>query len=184
MLRMQSEAKRFLAALEKRCQLAGSSEVSVAQMHVLGTKINLSVPDMDAFIEQLNDAGTRVLFTPCRGVDPPVSKSSEFLHQLARACREGRSQRHINFFQHWLGIPYKGAMPSIHTETESGTAGVILKKGRSMYEVPSAKSNLVPLAGVQQSQSRSGCSAQPADNSQFYTRSVAKPMTPSYAEAH
>ena len=58
----------------------------------------------------------------------------------------------------------------IHTETESDIAGVILKKGRSMYEVPSAKSKLAALAGAQQSQSRSGCSAQPPDNSQLLTR--------------
>lgn len=72
---------------------------------------------------------------------------------------------------------------SIHTETESKIAGVILKKGRSMYEVLSAKSKLVPQAGVQQSHCRSGCSAQPTDNSQLLTGYVAKPMTPSYAEA-
>lgn len=67
MLTTQSEAKRFLAALEKRCQLAGASEVSVAQLHALGTNINLSVNDMDTFIEQLNNAGMPVLSTSCHG---------------------------------------------------------------------------------------------------------------------
>lgn len=61
---MQSEAKRFLVALEKRCQLAVTSEVSVAQLHALGININLSVPDMDAFIDQLNDAGAPLLLVP------------------------------------------------------------------------------------------------------------------------
>ena len=54
---LQSEAKRFLAALEKRCQLAGSSEVSVGQLYALGSDINLTMPDMEAFIGQLNEAG-------------------------------------------------------------------------------------------------------------------------------
>ena len=60
---VQSEAKRFMTALEKRCQLVGSSEVSVAQLHAIGGDINLTVPSMEAFIEQLNEAGTTVLFT-------------------------------------------------------------------------------------------------------------------------
>ncbi|CAL5221646.1 g3873 [Coccomyxa viridis] len=60
----RSEAKRFLVALEKRCQLAVTSEVSVAQLHALGININLSVPDMDAFIDQLNDAGAPLLLVP------------------------------------------------------------------------------------------------------------------------
>ena len=55
---MQSEAKRFMAALEKRCQLASSSKVSAAQLYALGDDINLTVPDMEIFIDQLNDAGT------------------------------------------------------------------------------------------------------------------------------
>ena len=63
---MQSEAKRFMAALEKRCQLAGSSEVSAAQLCALGSGINLSVPDMEAFIDQLNEAGMSILPNPCR----------------------------------------------------------------------------------------------------------------------
>ena len=55
---MQSEAKRFMAALEKRCQLASSSKVSVAQLYALCDDINLTVPDLETFIDQLNDAGT------------------------------------------------------------------------------------------------------------------------------
>ena len=54
---VQSEAKRFMAALEKRCQLAASCEVSVGQLYALGDDINLAVPDMEVFIEQLNEAG-------------------------------------------------------------------------------------------------------------------------------
>lgn len=66
MLAMQSEAKRFMAALEKRCQLASSSEVSAAQLCALGSSIDLTMPDMEAFIDQLNEAGTIVLLSPCR----------------------------------------------------------------------------------------------------------------------
>jgi len=47
-----------MAALEKRCQLASSSKVSVSQLYALGDIINLTVPDMETFIDQLNDAGT------------------------------------------------------------------------------------------------------------------------------
>lgn len=54
---VQSEAKHFMAALEKRCQLAASCEVSVGQLYALGDDINLAVPDMEVFIEQLNEAG-------------------------------------------------------------------------------------------------------------------------------
>ena len=54
---VQSEAKRFMAALEKRCQLAASYEVSVGQLYALGDDINLAVPDTEVFIEQLNEAG-------------------------------------------------------------------------------------------------------------------------------
>lgn len=54
---VQKEAKRFLGALCKRCQLAGSDLVSIAQLYALADDLDLAVPDMEAFIEQLNDAG-------------------------------------------------------------------------------------------------------------------------------
>ena len=58
---VQSEAKRFMAALEKRCQLAASCEVSVGQLYALGDDINLAVPDMEVFIKQLNEGGDILL---------------------------------------------------------------------------------------------------------------------------
>ncbi|KAK9824829.1 hypothetical protein WJX81_003431 [Elliptochloris bilobata] len=53
----QAEAKRFLAALAKRCQLSGSAQVNVAQLYSLADDLELAVPDMLAFIADLNDAG-------------------------------------------------------------------------------------------------------------------------------
>ena len=54
---MQSEAKRFVTAMEKRCQLANTDRLSVSQLYALASDIHLAVPDMEGFIEQLNDAG-------------------------------------------------------------------------------------------------------------------------------
>ena len=53
----QSEAKRFITALEKHCQLANTNTLTVSQLYALASDINLAVPDMESFIEQLNDAG-------------------------------------------------------------------------------------------------------------------------------
>ena len=50
-----------MAALEKRCQLAASCEVSVGQLYALGDDIKLAVPDTEVFIEQLNEAGDFLL---------------------------------------------------------------------------------------------------------------------------
>ena len=61
-------------------------------------------------------------------------------------------------------------------------AGVILKKGRSMYEIPAAKSKLAPLADEQSSQSPSDHGTQQPCSSQILTASVANPATPSYSE--
>ncbi|KAK9914958.1 hypothetical protein WJX75_002939 [Coccomyxa subellipsoidea] len=53
----QKEARRFLGALAKRCQLAGSNLVTTAQLYALADDLDLAVPDTGAFIGELNEAG-------------------------------------------------------------------------------------------------------------------------------
>ena len=57
LLCLQKEAKRFLGALAKRCGLAGSAVVSVAQLYALADDLELGVPDFEAFLADLNEAG-------------------------------------------------------------------------------------------------------------------------------
>lgn len=54
---MQAEARRFLGALAKRCQLSGSALVSTAQLFALADDLELAVPNMSDLIAELNDAG-------------------------------------------------------------------------------------------------------------------------------
>lgn len=54
---MQAEARRFLSALAKRCQVSGSALVSTAQLFSLADHLELAVPDMSGLIAELNDAG-------------------------------------------------------------------------------------------------------------------------------
>ncbi|EIE22419.1 hypothetical protein COCSUDRAFT_56102 [Coccomyxa subellipsoidea C-169] len=54
---MRKEARRFLGALAKRCQLAGSNLVTTAQLYSLADDLDLAVPDTGAFIGELNEAG-------------------------------------------------------------------------------------------------------------------------------
>jgi DNA helicase MCM8 len=54
---MQKEARRFLGALHKRCQLAGSNIMTVAQLYAIANDLDLAVPDMETFMQELNDAG-------------------------------------------------------------------------------------------------------------------------------
>ena len=117
---IQSEAERFLAALEKRCQLAGSSKVSAAQLHALGTSINLSVPDMDAFIEQLNDAGTPVLPIPCHewhGLSYPPQHVQMTICKGMQAGPAGAPIAHTTLLE-LIGRPLQGchirAFPHTH----------------------------------------------------------------------
>ena len=53
----QKEAKRFLGALAKRCHLAGSNVITTAQLYSLADDLDLAVPDTEAFIGELNEAG-------------------------------------------------------------------------------------------------------------------------------
>ena len=56
LLSMQAEARRFLSALGRRAVQSGNS-FSVHQLFDLSDHLQLKVPDMRIFIEQLNDAG-------------------------------------------------------------------------------------------------------------------------------
>ena len=60
---MQAEARRFLAALGRRATESGNS-FSVHQLFDLSDHLQLKVPDMRQFIEQLNDAGM-LKYLPC-----------------------------------------------------------------------------------------------------------------------
>ena len=56
-LLMQGAAKRFLAALCRRAAQAGVNMFSVHQLFDLSDHLQLKVPDMREFIDQLNEAG-------------------------------------------------------------------------------------------------------------------------------
>ncbi len=58
-------------------------------------------------------------------------------------------------------------------------AGMILKKGRSMYEVPAAKARMADEVNGQQSQTVSEPGTQQTHDSQMRLGSVMKPATPS-----
>lgn len=60
-------------------------------------------------------------------------------------------------------------------------AGVILKKGRNMYEVPTVKAKLAAQGIAQPSQSRSECEAHYRASSQI-SGSVVNPATPGHSE--
>lgn len=177
---MQSEAKRFMAALEKRCQLASSSMVSVAQLHALGDDINLAVPDIETFIDQLNDAGTslKICQKLCMHRYHPSCQHSgyrAYTFTQSLACVQQQTEcSHQCATAHIKRHPSSCACVRI--------AGVILKKGRSMYEIPAAKSKLASLADEQSSQRRSDYGTQQPYSSQILTGSVANPATPSYSE--
>lgn len=53
----QGEIKRFLAALGRRAQQSGDNTFSVHQLFDLSDHLQLKVPDMREFIDQLNEAG-------------------------------------------------------------------------------------------------------------------------------
>ena len=56
-LLIQGEAKRFLAALCRRAEQSGDNMFSVHQLFDLSDHLQLKVPDMREFIDQLNEAG-------------------------------------------------------------------------------------------------------------------------------
>lgn len=64
----QAEAKRFLGALAKRCELSGSSLVSMAQLYALADNLELNVSDTAAFVADLNDAGAAPCPLKCSAV--------------------------------------------------------------------------------------------------------------------
>ena len=53
---LQAEARRFLSALSRRAEQSGNA-FSVHQLFDLSDNLQLKVPDMRDFIEQLNEAG-------------------------------------------------------------------------------------------------------------------------------
>ena len=59
---LQAEARRFLSALGRRAVQAGNS-FSVHQLFDLSDHLQLKVPDMRLFIDELNDAG--MIFYAC-----------------------------------------------------------------------------------------------------------------------
>ncbi|XP_062117205.1 probable DNA helicase MCM8 [Humulus lupulus] len=53
----QKEAKRFLSALNKQSELQQKDFFSISEIYSLADRIELRVPDMDAFIDNLNSVG-------------------------------------------------------------------------------------------------------------------------------
>jgi DNA-binding MarR family transcriptional regulator len=53
---LQAEARRFLSALSRRAEQSGNA-FSVHQLFDLSDHLQLKVPDMRDFIDQLNEAG-------------------------------------------------------------------------------------------------------------------------------
>ncbi|KAM6593385.1 hypothetical protein CsatA_001088 [Cannabis sativa] len=53
----QKEAKRFLSALNKQSELQQKDCFSISEIYSLADRIELRVPDMDAFIDNLNSVG-------------------------------------------------------------------------------------------------------------------------------
>lgn len=62
---LQGEARRYLAALESRAQVRGSAQFSMAELISLSDSLDLNVPDVYAFLDGLNEAGTRILPVCC-----------------------------------------------------------------------------------------------------------------------
>lgn len=54
---MQAEAKRFLGALSKKAELKGSEQFAIEELFDVADILELNVPDLSAFIDQLNEAG-------------------------------------------------------------------------------------------------------------------------------
>ena len=53
----QAEAKRFLGALSKKAELKGSELFAIEELFDIADILELNVPDLTAFIDQLNEAG-------------------------------------------------------------------------------------------------------------------------------
>ncbi|WOL04368.1 putative DNA helicase MCM8 isoform X1 [Canna indica] len=53
----QKEAKRFLSALNKQSELQQKDCFSISEIYSLADKISLRVPDIDAFVDNLNSIG-------------------------------------------------------------------------------------------------------------------------------
>ncbi|WCJ34583.1 minichromosome maintenance 8 [Euphorbia peplus] len=53
----QKEAKRFLSALNKQSELQQKDTFSISEIYSLADRIGLRVPDLDAFVDNLNSVG-------------------------------------------------------------------------------------------------------------------------------
>lgn len=54
---MQAEAARFLAALRRQADAKGTALFKVSDLFSTADSLELAVPDMQTFIEELNEAG-------------------------------------------------------------------------------------------------------------------------------
>ena len=63
MLPLQAEAARYLAALRRQAQARGNALFKVSELFTTADTLDLSVPDMHAFIEELNYAGKHLWLT-------------------------------------------------------------------------------------------------------------------------
>lgn len=57
---VQAEAARFLAALRRQGEARGNAVFQVSELYSIADSLDLAVPDMHAFIEELNYAGTTI----------------------------------------------------------------------------------------------------------------------------
>ncbi|KAK6943754.1 MCM, AAA-lid domain [Dillenia turbinata] len=53
----QKEAKRFLSALNKQSELLQKDSFTISEIYTLADRISLRVPDIDAFVDNLNSVG-------------------------------------------------------------------------------------------------------------------------------
>ena len=58
---LQAEAKRFLGALSKKAEMKGSELFAIEELFDIADTLELNVPDLTAFIDQLNEAGWQAL---------------------------------------------------------------------------------------------------------------------------
>ena len=56
---LQAEAKRFLGALSKKAELKGNEVFAIEELFDIADVLELNVPNLTTFIDQLNEAGER-----------------------------------------------------------------------------------------------------------------------------
>ena len=54
---LQTEGRRYLAALASRAQIRGSAQFTVAELVSISDSLDLNVPDIYAILDELNEAG-------------------------------------------------------------------------------------------------------------------------------